>query len=377
MVTGVITIADAVPQALALGLEPADAIDDLVDALLPIDASRRGAGPAIELGVPLGSDPAGSCPRDALAAGVLRLLQRAEGAGDALRLRFVHDDSLQPFAAGLLESAFAHVRGHRSASIELRRKEPASTRDGKPALDLALARVTLNLPLLLMGCGGGGLKEALSGIGRGAGLALTAFQERVWLQRRGSAASMPAIYDLLGHGRAPAVPEADVEVWGLAHALGLLVRRGLVARPAVPEAAARLLGHLHYHLGEERDGVQFRVRIGGSTSRTVRKRMLDACEANARHFGFGDLAEELRNERAGEGVLPLAHPASDRRNRPLLSSRVVERLGPGLAVPEACLPGGLSWSALSQLRDASRLGTLWLAPAGSVGLFEVQEELFA
>jgi hypothetical protein len=382
-VAGTIELDDVLPWALQAtrDADPASAVDRVLDV-----AGARPSGPAIEIAVPLGAEP-GSGALARLDAAVLRVAARAgDGGESAPRVRFVHAESFEPCSSEAFAAAFGLLRANPFACIELRPEPPpggggGSRRPRPAALRTSLARVTLNLPLLLMNATGDGLKEALACLDRGARLARDAFQERAWVQRKSARFGLPGIVAYLGGPGRVAVPasgqEVDLGIWGLSHALGLLVRRGLVPRPGVPEAAARLLGQLHYHVGEEKDGLQLVPRTGGCASRGVRKRLLEACEANARQLRVPDLLDELRNERAAEGALPLAVPLGDRRNKALLSARVMERLGPWLGIPEACLAGGLSPRALAEIRTTSRIGTLCLPPPGMAGLFEVQEELFA
>ena len=270
-------------------------------------------------------------------------------------------------AKDVLDAAFELLRATPFAALDL--PSPAPEDGAPPGLRLALARVTLNLPLLLLSASGEGLKEGLARLERGARLALRAFQERVWAHRKGPPFGIQAIVAALGGPGKVVVPasgqEADVEVWGLAHAVEILAGRGLVSRSAGPEAAARILGRVLYDLGEEHEGMRFLPRIGGCTARAVRGRMLAACEENARRFGAADVLAELSNERAREGLLPVAIPLSDRRNRPLLTSGILERVGFGLGLSEACFPDGLSAATLAGLRAQARLRTVVLAPPGA------------
>jgi hypothetical protein len=370
-VAGAIELPDAAERLLAGAAAPAEAADELFEAVTACDAYDRARGPAIEIAVPIGSVPAEAARR--LSARVL-----AADSG-AVRVRFTRGPQAAASDAEALEAAAALLRASPLTSMDL-------LRDGDPVdppgvLRFSLARVTLNLPLLLLSAGGEGVKEALSGLDRGAQIALQVFRERAWMQRKGPAFGLPAVIAATGGPGRVLVPasgqEVDLEIWGLAHALELLVRRGVVPRAAVPEAAARILGHLLYHLEEEQDGIRFHVRTGGAPSRAVRRRMLLACEAHARRFAAGDVLAELSNERAAEGVLPLAIPLSDRRNRALLSCSAVERLGLGLGLAEACLPGGISAEGLAELAASSRIRRFTLAPPGLGAPFEVQEEMFA
>jgi hypothetical protein len=104
--------------------------------------------------------------------------------------------------------------------------------------------------------------------------------------------------------------------------------------------------------------------------------MMTACEKTARRLAIRDLLEELRNERSSEGALPAVAPLADRKNRALLSSHLVEGLGFGLGLPEACLPAGPPAAAVRAVRELTRLRSLHLAPPGCGEPFEVQEELF-
>jgi hypothetical protein len=351
-VAGAIALPDAVPAA--------GGIDDLLDVVA--DAAP------IEIGVPLDT------PGTAVERIAARVAALPEGM---LRVRFSG-----PVSGAASDRAFELMRQNPFAYLDLEERAPSPRPDGAAVpLAFSLARVTLNLPMLLANSSGEPGNEALAGLDRGAKAALAAFRERAWVQRKGPRSGLPAIVDALGGPGRVAVPasgpEADVEVWGLGHALGLLVGRGLIARGAASETAARILGRVLYALGEEQDGIQLAARISGCASRVVRKRMLLACEKTARKYGIRDLIEELRDGRSVEGALPVVAPLEDRRNKALLGSGLSERLGLGLGLPEACLPGGsLSGSSIRALRESSRLRSLHLAPPGSGEPFEVQEELF-
>jgi hypothetical protein len=376
-VAGTIEVSGSVPRLLAASGGGAAAADELADAALAADAFGGLTGPGIELEVPLAA--AGVAPSE-LRAFAERLVERLPArAPGALRLRFALAPGADAFP-GMAELALALLRADPTSCLDLA-DSAAGRGAGTPRLGISVARVTLNLPLLLLRARGAGLKDGLEGLDRGARLALLAFHERAWAHRRAAASGLAATAAVLGEGRALRVPaavqEVDVEPWGLSHALELLVRRGVVPRPAIPEVAGRILGQLHYHAGEERDGQRFHPRTGGCTDRAVRRRMLVACEQQARALGVADVLAELKCGRAAEGVLPLAIPFADRRNRALLRSVALERTGPGLGIPEACFPGGLRPDLLPEISAMSNLGALRLAPAGAVGELEVQEELFA
>jgi hypothetical protein len=365
-VAGAIELPDAASRLLAAA---PDLADDLVDAVTFRDAYDRAKGPAVEIAVPLASVPA---------AAMKRLAARVLGGAPGVRLVLRDPSPPETCADETLAAAFELMRATPLVALDLVREDDLPEPPG--ALRFSLGRVTLNLPLLLMNACGEGLKEALSGLDRGARLALEAFHERAWLQRKGPPFGLQAIIAAVGGPARVVVPasgqEVDLEFWGLAHALELLVRRGLVTRSSVSDAAARILGHVLYHLGDERDGIRFAARTGGCCETAVRKRMLVACESAARRFAAADLVAELATGRAPEGLLPLAVPLSDRRNGPLLRSAAIERLGWGLGLPEACLPGGLSRDSLAAIRAGSRFRRFTLGPAGSGIPFEVQEELF-
>ena len=199
-----------------------------------------------------------------------------------------------------------------------------------------------------MNASGEGLKEALAGLERGARLALEAFQERAWAQRKGPPFGLQAIVAALGGPGRVVVPasgqEADVEVWGLAHAVELLVRRG--PRRAVrrsPEAAARILGRVLYHLGEEHDGIRFLSGSGAARPGPCAAGCSPRARTTRGASALPDLLAELC-ERAVAGGRPAARDPAVGSPEPA-AARVRDRRarsGSGLGLAEACLPGGLS-----------------------------------
>ncbi|NRA96132.1 MAG: hypothetical protein HRU14_07985 [Planctomycetes bacterium] len=257
---------------------------------------------------------------------------------------------------------------------------------GEPAtpvpLTISLGRLAINLPHALLDAGGVGLKEVLPDLDAVGKLAREAFHERFWYQRSGSHWGLHGVVVGLGGSGKVQVhaqgQEVDLEVWGLAHALELLVRRGVVHPSRRPEAAARILGYLDYLLGEEVAGVRFRVRLGGVCDREIRRRLLDCLEAAADRYGVMDVRELLRDESLDRSTLPVAVPLTSDRNRLLLEAPFAERTGPGLALPLAAFGTADPRVLLERLRDETRLGLLTLAPRQSGDdLFEVQEDLFS
>ena len=239
--------------------------------------------------------------------------------------------------------------------------------------------MTLNLPLLLLNASGEGLKEGLAGLERGARSRSGPFRSGPGRIGR-PAFGIQAIVAALGGPGKVVVPasgqEADVEVWGLAHAVEILAARGLVARAAAPEAAARILGRVLYDLGEEHEGMRFLPRLGGCTARAVR----GGCSRHARSTpGVSAPATCSRSSRTrGRGrAASRRDPASDRRNRPLLASGVLERVGFGLGLSEGLLSGRAVGRDPGRPSRAGCASAPWSwRPPGAGAPFEVQEELF-
>ncbi|MAB89844.1 MAG: hypothetical protein CMJ90_10330 [Planctomycetes bacterium] len=255
-------------------------------------------------------------------------------------------------------------------------------RESPVPLTISLGRLAINLPLALLDAAGVGLQEALPELDAVAQIVRDAFHERFWYQRGGARWGLHGVVVGLGGGDKVQVnaqgQEVDLEIWGLAHALELLVRRGVVHPSRRPEAAARVLGYLDYLLGEEVAGVRFRVRLGGARDRGVRRLMLESLEGAASRYGIMDAQEMLRDESLDRSTLPVAVPLTSDRNRLLLEAPFAERTGPGLALPLAAFGAGDPGELLQRLRDETRLGLLTLSSRHAADdLFEVQEDLFS
>jgi hypothetical protein len=169
--------------------------------------------------------------------------------------------------------------------------------------------------------------------------------------------------------------EADIDLWGLPTALGLLVARGLIPEAGRAEAAAKILSIVAFLTGEERDHLRLRPVIGGVRDRAVRRRLLDATTAAASRWGVDDLRKLLAGEVLPDGTLPVAAPLFADRNRPLLSGAAAERLGPRLALPAASMGGPLDAALVADLYAKTRL-RLAVFSADTDPAFEIQEELF-
>ncbi len=278
--------------------------------------------------------------------------------------------------AAACEQAILHIRREGETPIF-----PGAAEAPVP-LTISLGRVALNLPLAFLDAHGAGLKEVLPHLETVGKVARDAFHERFWYQRGGARWGLHGVVVGLGGPGQVQVhaqgQEVDLEVWGLTHALELLVRRGVIHPSRRTDAAARMLSALDYQLGEEVSGVRFRVRLAGALDRDVRRRMLGALDSTAERFGILDAQELVRDAALDRTTLPVAVPLLSQRNSPLLEAQFMERTGAGLALPLAAIGGDDPRTLLIRLRDETRLGLVTLA-ARSPGedLFEVQEELFS
>lgn len=364
---------DAGPERLAR---------DLLLAIDWRDAWDRPAPPRTELAIPIrppaGTGPAGARFLDALAGLVLQAAEPAHRlpvtliAGEGLE-----DPEEDGVLAGILDTAAARAE----TFLAFPRGSGAPARGLPVPLQASLGRVALNLPLAFADGAAPGPAGVPGCLEEPARLALTAFTERFWHQRQGLAQGLHGIVVRLGGPGQVQVhaegQEVDLEVWGLSFALDLLVRRDVIRAGDRPATAARLLAFLDYVLGEERHGVRFRVRLGGTTDRDVRRRFLSAVESAADGYGLGDVQDLLRDGATERTSLPVVVPFLSPANAALLGSPFSERLSPGLTLPLAAFGGSSPGKLLRRVRDETRLGLLALAPRRPADdIFEVQEELF-
>lgn len=362
--------------------DPERVVGLLLDALDFRDAYGTACRPVPHLVVPLtGSDGAAIAFLETL----LRRLHEQPEQGAWLPASLALGSGPLPEREAL-ERTLKTAAAREKTVLHIRRDDDRPVYPGDRELPvpltISLGRLSLNLPLALLDAHGSGLKEVLPELDAVGKLARDAFHERFWYQRGGARWGLHGVVVGLGGPGKVQVhaqgQEIDLEVWGLAHALELLVRRNVVHPARRPEAAARILGYLDYLLGEEVGGVRFRVRLGGARDRDVRRRMLVALEGAAERYGITDMQEMLRDESLDRSTLPVAVPLLSERNRPLLEAPFAERTGPGLALPLAAFGAEDPRALLESLRDHTRLGLLTLAPRPpGDDLFEVQEELFS
>jgi hypothetical protein len=393
-VAGTLELPDLVGAVAARATSDDDPValaEDLLATLVAEDAFDAPVGPLIEATVPIDGFEVGA-HGEREAAVVKALLARFAAEPErrlGVRLGLSTDGSLAStsHAAGLWPLVASLLAGRSETALVIRRDaaDDPFLRDARSSasrkLRLSPARVGLNLPLAFLAVRGGSLKDALSVLDVPGRLALDAFHERLWRQRRGAAFGVHGVVVLFGGPGAVAVEadgqEADLEAWGLPLALELLMRRHVVGRSQISEAAARILGYLDFLAGEERDGLRLRVRLGGVREVDVRRRFHAALERRAPFVGADDVLAALKTSRGGEGVLPVVAPLFDPRNAPLLAVPCAERLGPGFALSTSCLAKGLEPGVVSDLASRTRFTRVAFAPVGAGdGLFEVQEELF-
>lgn len=359
-------------------------VDDLLLAVVPRDAFGRPVRPIAELVVPL----AGAAASPLGASGwafVTALLGRAARQKPDFRVRLAVGPG--PVAAADLEIGLAAARGlleaHPETPFAFVREDDASPRPITTKypvpLRLSVGRVALNLPMCFMDVAGKSLAEAVPDLEEGVRRATEALFERLWIQRRGPAFGVHGLVQLFGGPSRVQVTadgqEADIDLWGLPTALGLLVARGLIPEAGRAEAAAKILSIVAFLTGEERDHLRLRPVIGGVRDRAVRRRLLDATTAAASRWGVDDLRKLLAGEVLPDGTLPVAAPLFADRNRPLLSGAAAERLGPGLALPAASMGGPLDAALVADLYAKTRL-RLAVFSADTDPAFEIQEELF-
>lgn len=358
----------------------------LLSSLEFTDAFGRAAGPSLRLVLPLGWDASASPARIALIEALVDALAETGGVlGVCVDL--VHVPERDPGTNDLVRRALELAGAWAGARLRF-------PRDGDPEfapsdvhphpLAIGVGRMALNLPLALTDTTTGGLTEALQDLEVVAEHARSAFLETYWSLRRTSEAGLQALVMALGGPERVAIPaqgqEVDLEVWGLHHALELLVARGVISSAARPEAAARILGFLDYFLQTDTDGVSFRVRLGGPSDRTVRARFLRALDAWAERNDHPEVRATLEGaarERRHELTLPVVLPLLEGGNDTLLQASFASRVGPGLALPWAVCAHGEGEYLLDQIAAETKLGSLSLEPLSEGdGIFEQQGELF-
>lgn len=393
-VAGTIELPDVVgvaAAAVALGEDPALAAADLETALVFENAFGAPVGAVIEAVVPLDGFAPGAAGVNerAVVAAFLGRMAAAPHLHTGLRLVFSTDGSVadDPASSAFWPAAATLLRARPDAALLARRtgSDDPFCRDAESTaarrLRLSPLRAAINLPLALLSARGENLAAVMEMLAVPGRLAVEAFHDALWRQRRGDPYGIHGVVVMFGGPASVVVEadqqEADLEVWGLPLALEMLIRRDVVGRAQASDAAARLLGFLDFLLGEDRNGLSLKVRLGGVRDREVRLRFHQAFERAAMDAGDHAAITAIKRSRGGEGVLPVAPPLFAERNAALLAVPCAERLGPGLAVSETALPGGLTPALCADLILRSRLGRLAVAPPGSGdALFEVQEELF-
>jgi hypothetical protein len=379
-VRGEIFLPDLLEHLSRFDADPADLADALFFALDQRDAYGVSTGPSLRLGVPLTGG--GQKPERllGLCRSVLQVLSGGRSGAPALTLSFRPGAASLPvlptptFLESLSRIGSTEVLIERGPPVALNRRPPRRLRAG-------LGRVAINLPAALLGFdGNGGMQKALESLRPIAGAATTALHENYWNQRSGG---REGLHGLLVHLGGPGEVEVavedqwgDVEVWGLSHALDLLIARRALTPARRCEGAARILGFIDYILGEDRAGVRFQVRLGATQDRAVRRRFLSALEARARSEGAAE-RQDLLARGEGDATLPVILPLLSRRNRPLLSASFAERLGRGLALSLSALDEADLVPHLARIAEESRLRLFTLSDRPRGGdLFEIQEELF-
>lgn len=361
--------------------EPKAAVECLLEALDPRDVYGTPRTPLPHLVVPL-TVCDGVAP--AFVEALLAKLEENPEQGEWLPVSLAIGSGELPSSTDLERTL--KMAAMRSGTVLDIRREGEDAIDGAEVplpvpLTISLGRISLNLPLALADAHGSGLKEVLPELDGIGATVKAAFHERFWYQRGGAHWGLHGVVvGLGGPGRVQVHAqgqEVELDVWGLWHALEMLVRRGAVHPSRRPEAAARLLGYLDYLLGEEVQGVRFRVRLGGVRDRDVRRRLLQAVETTGTRYGIVDVVDLVKDARADRATLPVVVPLLSDRNRPLLDAPFAERTGPGLALPLVAFGSEDPRGVIGRLRDETRLGLLTLAPRQpGEDLFEVQEELF-
>ena len=393
-VAGTIELPDVVgaaAAAVAPGEDPALVAADLETALVFENAFGAPVGAVIEAVVPLDGFSAGAAGvrERAVVAAFLGRMSTVPHLHTGLRIVFSTDGSIaaDPAAASIWPAAATLLRARPDAALLARRAgaDDPFCRDGDAIaarrLRLSPLRAAINLPLALLSAKGETLAAVLEQLATTGRLAVEAFHDALWRQRRGDPYGIHGVVVMFGGPASVVVEadqqEADLEVWGLPLALEMLIRRDVVGKAKASDAAARLLGFLDFLLSEDRNGLSLKVRLGGVRDREVRLRFHQAFERAAGEVGDQAAIAAIKRSRGGEGVLPIVPPLFNERNAALLNVPCAERFGPGLAVSETALPEGVRPELCAALIGRSRLGRLAIAPPGSGdALFEVQEELF-
>jgi hypothetical protein len=368
-------------QHLALGdHDPAEVVDALLESIDLRDAFGASSGASVRVAVPIVGDLASSKRLLSLTTALLKKCADRRDLAPGLSLVFTAGNG--PLPASWSEDEMEALSRHGGTEVLLERsqKEPMQ-RNPPRRLRAGLGRVAINLPQALLGFdGNGGIQAALECIRPAAAAAASALHERYWGQRSGGREGLHGLVVHLGGPGEVEVAVADqwgdVEIWGLGHALDLLIARRATSPTKRCEAAARLLGFIDYILGEDRAGVRFQVRLGATQDRSVRRHFLSSLEAQAKQIGAAEL-KTLLARGDGDSALPLVLPLLSHRNRPLLQASFAERLGRGLMLSLSAFEESAFLPLLSRMAKETRLRLFSLSPERrGADLFEVQEELF-
>jgi ATP cone domain len=319
----------------------------------------------------------------ALARALLDHLQVQPKFGQRLGLVFVLS-AVEPYDwpdSELLAQLLQAARSRPGVALELLRDradaEEGSRHPSRDAARLDVGAVAVNVPLALSLAEVSRPEEITRALSGAFGLATDALFEKYWFLRRSAPATLRGLMGRLPGGRDLEMQGASqagrILFWGLPQAVRWLEARGVAQPSERAEILARILGAAEYFAGEERESIRLDVELGGVVERDVRDRLLAATERRSGEDPH--LAAVLAGFADDGSALPLGASLLDPVNAPLLASRHVERLGPGMELPargEDEIAGG-RW--LGRLFETTNLRRLQFETDATY--FERQESLFA
>lgn len=356
----------------------------LIDRLSAVDVFGRPVFPRLDLEIELSPD-ASRADADPdrthwLALGLLEELDQRAALRGRVGLVFKLS-ALPPYAwpeSPILDALLRAARRHRGVALRLERRRIEPPTDNR-AVRLDVAAVAVNVPFALAEARVRALEDVGPALAEVVGLAAEAVSEKYWFLRqsapqtlRGLLANVDGGADLkiAGDGQ-----RGCILMSGLAHAVELLVKTGVVAHDGRMHALGRILAYFDYALGEPGERRRLEWRLGGLDDRAARRRLFDATGVLAALLGDERTAAALAGVPEDAPALPLVSPLLSTANDEILRSAVTARLGAGLPLPARGSDEVVSGSWLRALFESTTLEYFEMEERADT--FEVQERLFA
>ncbi|MFT7618002.1 MAG: hypothetical protein ACI97A_001641, partial [Planctomycetota bacterium] len=360
-------------------------VDRLLDHLTRGDVFGRSVFPPVTLELELrGGSLDGEKETQAEKLSML-LLDRLESHGalaDRLGLTF----SLRaqaPFAwpdSDVLEKLLNATRNHRGVGLKLERETAgdAEVTLNPNSVVLAVGSVAINLPYALALADVRNVDEITQALDGPLRLAIDAIFEKYWFLRRSAPETLKGLVARLATGDELAIEGtgqgAQIQLWGLAHALKFLIGRNVISEDEGPAVLAKIFSYVEYLAGEEHEQIRLDMSIGGVSERSIRSRFLQATDNLAMQLGHAELTAVLAQSLLGLPTLPLCSPIFDATNAPVLRGPFLKRFGRGLPLPTRGEDGITNSEWLRQLFERTDVSYVELEERAEI--FEFQEKLF-